>query len=123
VAWLLSGGVWSDSGEWDDASFWEDGSPTPTPGDLTLSLIKQYLRVRHNDQDDLITDMIGRAQGWVSRYVGEEPDPRPTEMDTAAILLVQFYFYPDDKYDLDEWTDVPRAVVAQLRAYRTPTLQ
>jgi len=24
LTWLLSGGVWSDTGAWDDAAVWED---------------------------------------------------------------------------------------------------
>lgn len=89
---------------------------------VSLDQAKAQLRVRHTDQNGYITDLIARAQTWIDRFVGEELDPQPADLDHASLILIEWWFYPDNKVELDETYNVPRAVVALALPFRTPTL-
>ena len=89
---------------------------------VSLDQAKAQLRVRHNDDDQFITDLVERAEAAIERYVGADVTTA-ADLDAAKVLLVEFWFYPDSKVDVDTDTGFPRAVVSLARPFRTPTLR
>lgn len=89
---------------------------------VTLEQAKEHLRIRHDDQDVLISDQIMRSQSALIRltgsgYVEDEPD-----LDAAQLLMIEWMFRPEDKVEIDPVYHLPRAVVALACPFRTPTL-
>ena len=89
---------------------------------ITLEQAKAQLRVLSSDQDDFITDLMNRALATLQRLTGENYDPYSEDLDAAQVLLVEWWFYPDNDVELDEVYNLPRAVVALAVPYRDPTI-
>lgn len=89
---------------------------------ITLELAKEHLRVRHDDQDTLITSHIMSADQTLRRFLGDNADAYADELVAAELLLVEWLFRPEDKVELDPVHQMPRAVVALAGPYRTPTV-
>jgi hypothetical protein len=89
---------------------------------ITLELAKEHLRIRHDDQDTLITSHINSADQALRRFLGDEADAYADELVAAELLLVEWFYRPEDKVDLDPIHQMPRAVVALAGPYRTPTV-
>lgn len=47
----------------------------------------------------------------------------PEELDQAMLVLIEWWFCPDDKIEIDPIEQVPLAVVALARPFRLPTLR
>lgn len=89
---------------------------------LTLDLVKAHLRIRHSDQDALLQSHIISADGHLRRFLGDGYDVYADEMVSAQLLMVEWLYRPEDKVELDSIHQIPRAVVAIVGPYRTPTV-
>lgn len=87
---------------------------------VTLQLAKDHLRIRQDDQDELIGSHMDSAHSAVVKFIGEEPDAYEDDVTAAELLLIEWFFRPADKVDLDENYGLPRTVVALLMPMRLP---
>lgn len=129
MTWLLSGGVWSDAGEWSDAGVWEDSgtpTPTPTPGALTLDLVKQHLRVLHDDEDELIAQYMAASADYVEQATSKLLTRREVTQDFDRFTSkLPLYWGPNpdnvvvtylDADDVEATVSGPRLVRGSLYA-------
>lgn len=84
----------------------------------SLELAKQHLRVRHDDEDDLIASYMAAASAWIVRYTGDNYDSAAPELLQAQLLLIGFYY---ENRGIGE--DVPPAVKALAGPFRLPTVR
>lgn len=87
---------------------------------VTLQLAKDHLRIRQDDQNDLIYSHMDSARAAVVKFIGAEPDAYEDDVTAAELLLIEWFFRPADKVDLDENYALPRAVVSLLMPMRLP---
>lgn len=90
---------------------------------ISLVMAKAKLRVIQDDQDLLIQQLIDQAEAWTARFIKDDlPDPEEPDLDGAMLLLIEYWFYPDEEYELDEIYQVPRSVAALAGPFRMPTI-
>lgn len=89
---------------------------------VTLQQAKDHLRVRHDDQDDLITDHMARALAAIVRLTGAGYEADEPDLDAAQLLIIEWLFRPEDEVRIDPIYGLPEAAVALAVPFRTPTL-
>lgn len=91
---------------------------------VTLEMAKEHLRVRHDDEDTLITSYIAAALAWVIRYTGDNYDDEAQELIMAQLLLVGHWY--DNRSAVDSGNgspqEVPFTVEALAGPFRLPTI-
>lgn len=90
---------------------------------VDLALAKQHLRVLHDDEDVLIGTLIDASLAHLQKLLGDDYEPYLDDLAAAQLLLIEWLYRPEDKVDLDEIFNLPRAVVALATPYRLPTIQ
>lgn len=108
---------------------------------VTLERVKQVLRVRHDDDDEMLNLIIGSASRSVLRYlkgqasevlsIDSPPDSPPNDLSAVAedvqfatiILVGMLYRNPDNDTEAAfELGQLPKAVTSILYPLRDPTL-
>lgn len=91
---------------------------------VTLELAKAHLRVKHDDEDDLIEAYIDAANAWIVRYTGDNYDEDAIELEQAELLLVGHWYANREAVNIGNITsNVPFTVEALAGPFRTPTVR
>jgi len=74
---------------------------------ISLDQAKDYLKVDHDDEDDLITQIIGSAQNWAEKYTRRQ------------LLVATYDLYLDSFPDVIELYNCPSSDVVTVKYYDT----
>ena len=89
---------------------------------VTLEQAKTQLRITDDEQDMEILEHLNGARAAVQGYAGANYSADAEDIRRAELMLLDYWFAPDDKVPLDPMTGFPIAVASLLRRYRTPTV-
>lgn len=88
---------------------------------VSLDTAKEWLKVQHDEEDELITSLILSVQGMVEdrcRVSFDEQAPMPVQL--AVKLMVCFFYEQRDVTEGSALVSVMRCFYALLEPYRDP---
>lgn len=65
--------------------------------DVTLDMVKNYLRVDDDTDDVLLTAIMSASKKYISSYIGDEDVDKYEDLTIAYMCLIA------DMYDVREW--------------------
>lgn len=92
---------------------------------VNLQMAKDHLRVRHDDENNLILAYMDAAEAWLQRYCGDNYDEYAPELEQAQLLLIGHWYVNREAVAVGNATiphEVPLAVEALALPFRLPTI-
>lgn len=84
---------------------------------MTLDLIKQYLRVDYDDEDEVIALMQSAAEGYIINAVGKYDDTDPLARLLLLFLVGEMYKNRTYTVSVNEKNSYTvRSIIVQLQA-------
>ena len=91
----------------------------------TVQSAKDYLRIEHNEEDDVIRKLIDAAEaaaGGYCRVAFEEMDDVPETVKHAVLLYVGHYYENRENADRESYNAMRTAFENLLYPHRDPAL-
>ena len=89
---------------------------------LTVDEVKQHLRIDHDEDDEIIYNLITQAQATAEdfcRVLFEDDVPSPVRL--AVLLMISHYYENRDNPDRQAYVTMRMAFENLLYPYRDPT--
>ncbi len=88
---------------------------------LTADEVKNHLRIQHDEEDELISNLIAQAQAVAEDYCRVQfSDDAPEPVRLAVMLMVSHYYENRDNPDRQVYVTMRIAFENLLYPYRDP---
>lgn len=82
---------------------------------LTLSDLKSFLSVTHDEDDAKLTMLLESAEDELLRYLGTSELPAASSIKLALCFLVRASYDAPDADEADRWREVARSTAHSYR--------
>jgi uncharacterized phage protein (predicted DNA packaging) len=85
---------------------------------ITLSEIKSYLNISHDEDDTLLATILSAAKSFVANYTGLTADRLDSSEDLSiAVFILSAELYDNRAYNIDATTKINPVISALLNMH------
>ena len=81
----------------------------------TLTGLKQFLRLTHNEDDALLTALLSGAEDDLLQFLAISDLPDSELVDAAHYMLVRGWYDAETPDDADKWQEIAHRIVWPYR--------